>query len=97
MHLFVALRGLIKWIFPEPLPPTDLHIDNQALIQIVTSKKNPAASKFFALRQYFVKEHKECGDINPIKVPTQDNLADLFTKPLGRIKFEYFRDRIFGV
>ena len=58
---------------------------------------NPAALKFFALRQYFLKEHKECGDINPVKVPTQDNLADLFTKPLGRIKFEYFRDQIFGV
>ena len=92
------LRGLLQWIFPnEELPPTDLHIDNQALIQIVNSEKNPSASKFFAIRQYFLKEHKASGDINPIKVPTEDNLADLFTKPLGRIKFEYFRDQIFGV
>jgi hypothetical protein len=94
----VWLRGLLQWIFPnEELPPTDLHIDNQALIQIVNSEKNPSASKFFAIRQYFLKEHKASGDINPIKVPTEDNLADLFTKPLGRIKFEYFRDQIFGV
>ena len=92
------LRGIIQWIFPnDKLPPTDLNIDNQALIQIVNSQKNPAASKFFALRQYFLKEHKASGDINPVKIPTDDNLADIFTKPLGRVKFQYFRDQIFGV
>ena len=92
------LRGIIQWIFPkEKLPPTDLHIDNQALIQIINSQKNPAASKFFALRQYFLKENKASGDINPVKIPTEDNLADIFTKPLGRVKFQYFRDQIFGV
>lgn len=37
---------------------------------------------------YFVRERIQSGDIKPLKIGTKDHVADVFTKPLGRDRFE---------
>lgn len=37
---------------------------------------------------YFVRERVHSGDIKPMKIGTKEQVADIFTKPLGRERFE---------
>ena len=36
----------------------------------------------------------EDGDVEILRVDTNDNPADMFTKPLGHVKFEHFREQL---
>ena len=56
--------------------------------------RNPifhASIKHIEVHYNYVKERLSAGEISLAYVPTQDNLADLFTKALPREKFEAFR------
>ena len=48
-------------------------------------------------RYYFVKDYYKKGIINLKYIPTKDNLADIFTKPLKKDIFENIRDRMIGI
>ena len=48
-------------------------------------------------RYYFVKDYYKKGIINLKYIPTKDNLADIFTKPLKKDSFEYIRNKIMGI
>ena len=43
-----------------------------------------------------MREHLHIGDIDLIYVPTQDNVANIYTKALPREKFEAFQ-KVFGL
>ena len=47
-------------------------------------------------RHFFVRDMVESFEIEVPYVPTNENPADFFTKPLGLAKFIYFRDMIMG-
>ena len=50
-----------------------------------------APTKHIEVHYYYVRERLSAGEISLAYVPTQDNIADLFTNPLPREKFEAFR------
>ena len=55
--------------------------------------RNPifhARTKHIEVHYHYVKERLSAGEISLAYVPTQDNLADLFTKAVSREKFEAF-------
>ena len=71
-----------------------LKIDNKAAISL---SKNPVfhdRSKHIELRYHFIRECVEEGRIYIDYICTNDQLADTFTKPLGRIRFLELRGRI---
>jgi len=41
-----------------------------------------------------VRENIESREIDLIYCNTSDNVVDIFTKPLGKIKFEIFRSKL---
>ena len=43
-----------------------------------------------------VPERVEMGEIKLVHVPSEDQLADLLTKPLERVKLENLRERVMG-
>jgi hypothetical protein len=43
------------------------------------------------VRHYFVKQAIEDSQIMLEYIPSKENLADIFTKPLGKEQFEYLR------
>ena len=56
----------------------------------LTLAKNPVfheRSKHIRLRHHFIRGCLEDGSIKASYINTTDQLADLLTKPLGRIKF----------
>lgn len=66
-----------------------LYIDNNAAL---ASTKNPdynGKMKHIDVKYHFIRELVEEGIIEPLRVPTKENIADILTKPLEKGTFEY--------
>jgi hypothetical protein len=77
--------------FPKPFK---LHIDNAAAIVFAEHTAFKSKLKHIDTRQEWVKKLRDRGIVTPVKVPTSDNLADLFTKILSVAMFCSMRDRM---
>jgi hypothetical protein len=51
-------------------------------------------SKHIEVKYHLVRENAEEGKINVRQVRTDDQLSDILTKALGRVKFQEMRSRI---
>ena len=71
--------------------PTTIFTDSQSALAVARNPIFHARTKHIEVHYHYVKERLSAGEINLDYVPTQDNLADLFTKALSREKFEAFR------
>jgi hypothetical protein len=68
-----------------------LYQDNQGAIAFANNPIQHARTKHIDVRHYFMKD-AVLKDLVTLKYcPTQDMVADVLTKYLGRIKFEEFR------
>ncbi|MCO5584438.1 hypothetical protein L7F22_038365 [Adiantum nelumboides] len=63
---------------------------NQNALAIARNLVFHVRTKHIAVHYHYVKERISAGEISLAYVPTQDNLADLFTNALFREKFETF-------
>jgi hypothetical protein len=70
--------------------PTVIHEDNQAALALARDPQFHARSKHFDVQNHFVREKIENGIIEPVYCTTEDQLADIFTKPLARPKHDKF-------
>jgi hypothetical protein len=73
--------------------PTILLNDNSSANTILISENMTAKSKHFRLKYLCAKQSVGI-TTDPMHISTHENLADLFTKPLGFHKFNYFSTRI---
>lgn len=71
--------------------PIIMYEDNQSAIKVATNPENNKRLKHVDVRFYFIKEKIDNGLVNIVHIKSEDQLADMFTKPLARIKFEKFR------
>lgn len=72
--------------------PIVLYEDNQSAINIAYNPENNKRLKHIDIKHFFIKEKIDLGLINVVHMNTNDQVADMFTKILGRVKFEKFRD-----
>ena len=93
----VALRHLAKEIGVEQLDLSIIYCDNQPAIQIMENKGSLAKrSKAMDTQLYALRDRMIDQEVQLKYISTSDMIADIFTKPLGRVKFELFRDIITG-
>ena len=69
--------------------------DNQSAIRISKSCEQPKRLKHIDIKYHFVQEKVKDGTIEIQYINTANQVADILTKPLGRILFEKLRYRIF--
>lgn len=72
--------------------PTRLYCDNQSAIALV---KNPAfhqRTKHIDVRLFHIREVQESGTVNIEYICSEQQLADIFTKPLAIPRFEKLRN-----
>jgi len=74
----------------QPTNPNTLYCDNEASIKIAQYHMVTPRSKHFDTKYHFVREQVANGNINLTFCPGKDNVADIFTKPLPRIKFSRY-------
>ena len=90
------IRNLLEELIDTKLKPTTVFCDNQSAVDIAQNNKGSDRCKHIAIKHSFLRENH--GDTIEIsKIPTKENISDIFTKPLPRKQFEYLRDRLFGI
>ena len=87
----IFLRGLLSEVGCEQEDPTVIGIDNQGAIALSKNYISNSRTKHIERRHLKIRELVEQLAVRPEFVPTDENVADIMTKPLGRNKFEKFR------
>ena len=72
--------------------PTTLHCDNQGAIELSKNSRFHARTKHIDVHFHFVRQAVDQNHIRLKYVPTDDMVADIFTKSLARVKFTMFRE-----
>ena len=68
--------------------------DNESAIKIVHNPVQHSKMKHIEIHHHFIRDHVSHGDIDLLYVGTKDNLADIFTKPLGEARFQELRHEL---
>jgi hypothetical protein len=71
--------------------PTEISVDNQEAIAISHNPVFHGKTKHFNIKLYFLREVQKNGDVKLIYCKSEDQLSDLFTKPLLVSRFEFLR------
>ena len=85
------LRILLTEIGYKLRLPTPIYADNQGAIFNASNPTQERRTKHMDVRYHLIREYVEQGIVALYYVEGSENPADIFTKPLGRVKFEYFR------
>jgi hypothetical protein len=74
----------------------DLFCDNQSTVHLMTQNTAGVSgrSKHIDVQFMFLRERCQRGEVNATWIPTQRQLADIFTKPLSKTQFVPFREAI---
>ena len=68
-----------------------LYCDNESAIKIAHNPVQHSKTKHIQIRHHFLRDHVLKGDISIDHVSTEDQLADIFTKPLDEKRFSKLR------
>ncbi|GJU37566.1 copia protein [Tanacetum coccineum] len=65
--------------------------DNKGAIDLSKNPVQHSRTKHIEIRHHFLRDNVQKGNISIEKVASEDNIADIFTKPLKREVFNYLR------
>ena len=88
----LALRLILRDIGKEVKGPTVLFEDNQAAIYFAQNEATPPRMKHIDLREHFVRDYVQSGDVRLAKIASADNCADLLMKPLPKEGYSKHQD-----
>lgn len=72
---------------------TTIFEDNQSCLKSIENKKCSNRTKHIDPKYHFVKDIKDRKLVNFVYCLTEEMVADMFTKPLNRIKRKYFAEK----
>ncbi|XP_024018583.1 uncharacterized protein LOC112090760 [Morus notabilis] len=88
------LRKLLEELQVTVEFPVKLYCENKSAINISLNPVQHDRTKHVEVDKHFIKENVEKGIICMTYVPTQDQVADIFTKGLARQKFDDFLSKL---
>lgn len=89
----IWIRSLISELGYN-LSAVPIYCDNQGAIFISSNPVTEKRSKHIDIRYHYIRDVQEQGLVKVEYVRTDENIADIFTKNLGRVKFEKFRQML---
>jgi len=89
-----AIREMIKSFNLECKKPTKVYEDNKGAVIIARNGNFTKNSKHIEVQYHYVHENYLNRTIDVVKIKTDDNMADIFTKALDKRTFEKFRDML---
>jgi hypothetical protein len=89
---YLAELGLGK----EKEQPSPIMEDNAAVTAFVNELKNRAASRHYVARVRFLQDQVNDGVVKFVQTRSENQLADVLTKPIERVRFVSLREQIFG-
>ena len=86
----IWLRMFVNEINGGMRGPLTLMVDNQGAIALAKDNEFYLRTIHTDLQYYFIHEAIEDGKVKILYIPSMDNTADIFTKPLAKPKFKQF-------
>jgi hypothetical protein len=68
--------------------------DNESAIKLANNPVQHSRTKHIDIRHHFLRDHEAKGDIKLCHVNTENQLADIFTKPLDETRFCFLRSEL---
>jgi hypothetical protein len=90
----IWFRKLLTDLFDLEMEATMILCDNQSCIKMT---KNPVfhdRSKHIEIRYHYIHDMVQRGALKLQYVSMDEQVADVLTKPLSRVKFEHFQDKL---
>lgn len=84
----IWLRNLLSFLGFVQEGPTEIYVDNKSAIALAKNPVFHERSKHIDTRYHFIREHVSKNDVELVYCKSQDQVADIFTKPL---KHDVFR------
>ncbi|PKU87515.1 Retrovirus-related Pol polyprotein from transposon TNT 1-94 [Dendrobium catenatum] len=88
------LKRLLADFFISHDYPVDLHCDNTSAIALAQNPVYHARTKHIEIDHRFLREHISSGHLRLVPIKTEDQVADIFTKPLSTPRFKFLRDKL---
>uniref|UniRef100_I1R322 Reverse transcriptase Ty1/copia-type domain-containing protein n=1 Tax=Oryza glaberrima TaxID=4538 RepID=I1R322_ORYGL len=88
------LAQLLSDLLGRDTGTVELRVDSKSALALAKNPVFHERSKHIQVRYHFIRSYLEEGSIKASYINTKDQLADLLTKPLGRIKFLELCSRI---
>ena len=85
------LQQILSMILPTDIGPTLIFADNRGTIDLARNPVHHKRSKHISIKFHFIREHINSGNIILQYIPSNDNIADIFTHAVSRgklLKFE---------
>jgi hypothetical protein len=92
-----SLRKLQKAFKISIASPVLINEDNQGAIAISTNPVMHSTSKHISIKQHFIREKVQDGDVRLEYVSTENMLADALTKALSKVIFLRLRSKVLGM
>jgi hypothetical protein len=90
----IWLRKLLTDLFDLEMEVTTFLCDNQSCIKMTENLVFHDKSKHIEIRYHYIRDMVQRGAIKFQYVSTNEQVADVLTKPLSHVKFEHFRDKL---
>lgn len=87
----IWLRRLCKDLGCEQYQPTKIKEDNQSCLKLIENQKFSNRTKHIDTKYHFVRDISAKNLVKFEYCASQDNVADVMTKPLGSIKMQQMR------
>jgi hypothetical protein len=90
----VWLRKILENLFGHEMDTTIIHCNNQSCVKLSENPVFHNKSKHIEIKYHYIIDMVQIKSVHMQYISTHDQIADVFTKPLARMKFEYFRERL---
>lgn len=87
----VWLRKILDDLQEKQTTSTPLLVDNNFVIQLAKNPRFHDQTKHINTKYHLIRHHVEVKTLHLQHCSTADQIADIFTKALGCVKFEQFR------
>ena len=94
--LLRELRSVIPFGESTPIVHCTVHEDNKGCIDLVQTPRIRPRTKHIALKYHHFRSFVKDGTISVKYIDTAEQVADLFTKPLGDVQFGTLRKKFMG-
>ena len=90
----VWLRKMLSRLFDLQLEATCIYYDNQSCINLSKNMMFHNKSKHIEIKYQYIHDMVEKGAMKLQYIAMDEQIADVLTKPLSRVKLAYFRDKL---